>query len=187
MSNIFFCSDHHFAHNNILTFKNWDGSMLRPGFIDVEHMNETMVERHNAVVKPEDRVYFLGDVAMGKRGLEYLSRMVGRKVLIKGNHDKESVNTYMKYFDDIRGSHQFDGMILTHIPIRPQSLGRWGTNVHGHLHSNNVLLGDPPAGDEYEAEPKGQIDTRYFCVAMEQVNYTPISLEELKAAIKSRN
>jgi calcineurin-like phosphoesterase family protein len=187
MSNIFFCSDHHFGHSNILTFKNWDGSMLRPDFIDVEHMNETMVERHNAVVKPEDRVYFLGDVAMGKRGLEYLSRMVGRKVLIKGNHDKESVNTYMKYFDDIRGSHQFDGMILTHIPIHPQSLGRWGTNVHGHLHSNNVLLGDIPAGDEYEVEPKGQIDTRYFCVAMEQINYTPISLEELKAAIKSRN
>lgn len=176
MSNIFFCADHHFGHKNILNFKNWDGSSLRPDFKDCEHMDEVMVERHNDVVRPEDRVYFLGDVSMGKRGLEYLSRMRGRKVLIKGNHDKESVNTYMKYFDDIRGSHQFDGIILTHIPIHPQSLGRWGVNVHGHLHSNRVLV------DEVLSK---EIDTRYFCVSMEHIDYRPISLDELKLRIKS--
>jgi len=185
MSNIFLCSDHHLGHSNILTFKNWDGSMLRV-FENVDHMNETMVNNHNKVVNPDDRVYFLGDVAMSKKYLPILNRMNGRKVLIKGNHDKESLNTYAQYFDDVRGSHQFDGMILTHIPIHPQSLGRWGTNVHGHLHSNKVLMKDPPKGDEYEVKPNGPEDSRYICVAMEQIDYTPISLEELKAKIAKR-
>lgn len=186
MKNIFFCSDHHFGHSNILAFQNWDGSMLRPGFNDIEHMNEVLIERHNSVVAPNDRVYFLGDVAMSGKYLPLLHRMNGKKVLIKGNHDKESMAKYMQYFDDVRGSHQFDGMIITHIPIHPQSLGRWGTNVHGHLHSNKVMLDAPPKGDEYEVKPEGEIDARYFCVSMEQINYTPISLCDLRKAIAKR-
>lgn len=168
--NIFFISDHHFHHKNILTFKTQDDLPLRE-FSDVDHMNEIMIQRHNEVVKPNDKVYFLGDVCMSRnaKGLEILSRLNGKKVLVKGNHDMCSLNQYLQYFKDVRGSHQFDGMILTHIPIHPESLARWGLNVHGHLHQNVVRM------------PLSQIpDRRYFNVSVERVNYTPISLEEVK-------
>lgn len=173
--NIFFASDHHFHHKNILTFKDADNNPLRV-FDDVEEMNTHMVESHNRVVRPSDKVYFLGDVSMSRnaKGLEILGRMQGEKILVKGNHDLCTANQYLKYFKDIRGSHQFDGMILTHIPIHPESLARWGLNVHGHLHSNQVMLHNA-AGQVLGPDP------RYFNVSMEQINYTPISLEEVKA------
>ena len=170
MANIFFASDHHFHNQNILTFKDSEGVPLR-NFESAEHMNEHMITMHNSVVRPADKVYFLGDVTMARnaKGLEILARMNGEKVLIKGNHDLCSAQQYLQYFKDIRGSHQFDGMILTHIPIHPESLARWGLNVHGHLHSNVVRM------------QLAQIpDRRYFNVSVERINYTPISLEEIK-------
>jgi calcineurin-like phosphoesterase family protein len=174
MANIFFASDHHFDHANILTFKRDDGTALRE-FDSVSHMNEHMVNCHNSVVKPGDKVYFLGDVCMDRksRGLEILARMNGEKVLIKGNHDQCKPADYLRYFKDIRGSHQFEGLIMTHIPIHSESLARWGLNVHGHLHYNVVRM------------PLSQIpDRRYFNVGMERINYTPISLEEIKKQCK---
>ena len=107
------------------------------------------------------------------KGLEILGRMQGEKILVKGNHDLCTANQYLKYFKDIRGSHQFDGMILTHVPIHPESLARWGLNLHGHLHSNRVMLRDV-AGTVLGP------DLRYFNVSMEQINYTPVSLEQVK-------
>lgn len=175
MANIFFCSDHHFYHQNILTFKRDDGTPLRE-FQDVNHMNEIIVQRHNERVRPNDKVYFLGDVTMSRNasGLEILGRMNGEKVLIKGNHDLCKPQQYLQYFKDIRGSHQFDGMILTHIPIHPDSLARWGLNVHGHLHYQVVRL------------PLSQIpDRRYYNVSMERINYTPVSLEEVKKHVNN--
>ena len=178
MSCIFLCSDHHFSHKALLTFTNADGSKVRD-FDSVEQMDETMVENHNRVVSAKDKVYFLGDVAFNKTNLAIVARLNGEKVLIKGNHDQEKLSEYQKYFKDVRGSHQFSGLLFTHIPVHVDSLGRWGTNVHGHLHTNQVMIrgfADKPV------EP----DPRYFSVCMEQINYTPISLEEAKKQIKNR-
>jgi calcineurin-like phosphoesterase family protein len=181
MPNIFFIADQHFHHKNILTFKRSDNGLPLRQFDDVDEMNEHMVEQHNRVVKPEDKVYFLGDVTMSRnaKGLEILGRLNGEKILVKGNHDLCSAHQYLNYFKDIRGTHQFDGMILSHIPIHPESLARWGCNVHGHLHSNQVKLWDMM----FETE---KIDPRYLCVSVEQIAYTPISLEDTKKLIKSR-
>lgn len=173
MPNIFFCSDHHFGHQNILTFKREDGTPLRE-FDSVDHMNEHMVAMHNSVVRPNDKVYFLGDVVMSRKNsaLSILARLNGEKILIKGNHDQCDAKAYLEYFKDIRGSHQFSGLIMTHIPIHTESLARWGLNVHGHLHYNVVKM------------PVAQIpDKRYFNVSMERINYTPISLEEIKSRV----
>ena len=176
MANIFFASDHHFGHKNILTFKRDDGTPLRD-FASVEAMDEHIVKCHNSAVGPRDKVYFLGDVCMSRKSkdLAILARLNGEKVLIKGNHDQCSAEAYLAYFKDIRGSHQFDGLIMTHIPIHPESLARWGLNVHGHLHYNVVRMS------------LAQIpDRRYFNVGMERINYTPISLEEVKKQVKVR-
>jgi calcineurin-like phosphoesterase family protein len=177
MSNIFLCSDHHFGHKNILTFKKNDGTPLRV-FDDVEHMNQYMVMQHNRVVRPNDKVYFIGDVGLGKSstGFDILRQMNGEKILIKGNHDIATAATYLEHFKDIRGSHALDGMLLTHIPIHPESLARWRINVHGHLHANRVRYED------------GIVDERYQCVCMEQLDdYMPVALEVLKTRIKNLN
>jgi calcineurin-like phosphoesterase family protein len=173
MSNVFFASDHHFHHENILKFLRSDGTQLR-SFNGIHHMHEHIIAQHNSVVKPDDKVYFLGDVCMTKNaaGLEILSRLNGIKVLIRGNHDECKLSQYAQYFDDVRGVCHRYGVVMTHVPIHPESLDRWGTNLHGHLHYKRVLL------------PNGHPDPRYINVSMECLdNYTPVSLAEINKRI----
>lgn len=165
--NIWLVADYHFGHEGPYNkFTREDGSKLRD-FSCAKDCDEFMIQEHNKLVKPEDRVYVLGDVTFHKKYLTYLHRMMGRKVLIRGNHDEESLSTYAEYFDDVRGCHQFSGVLLTHIPVHPDSLGRWGYNIHGHLHARRVMSGK-------------QVDPRYFCVSVEHTGYKPMSLEEVK-------
>ncbi len=169
MANTFFIADTHWGHQNILKFTNSDGSPLRP-FSSIEEMDEELVRRWNSVVGPKDKVYHLGDIAMSHKHLFQLGRCNGEKVLIKGNHDTAKLSQYLPYFKDIRGSHQFDGKLLTHIPVHTGNLSRWGVNIHGHLHSNKVYDNNQP-------------DVRYFCVSVEQIAYAPISYDEIKKAL----
>jgi calcineurin-like phosphoesterase family protein len=83
MPEVWYSSDHHFGHARIIELCD------RP-FRDVEHMDEELIARHNAMVAPEDTVWFLGDVALGKirETLPLVSRMNGRKILVAGNHDR---------------------------------------------------------------------------------------------------
>lgn len=160
MSTTFLISDTHFGHSNILDFKQANGEPVRP-FKSVVEMDETMIENWNRVVKPEDKIYHLGDVAFKVATLRTLERLNGRKVLIKGNHDTLKPSQYAKYFYDVRGYHIMDKCLLSHIPIHPSSMSRWRRNIHGHLHNNLVML-------------DGQPDERYINVCVEQINYTPI-------------
>lgn len=166
MANIFLISDTHFSHANILTFKRNDGAPLRP-FDSVEHMDETLVANWNSVVRAQDKVYHLGDVCINNKYLPILSRLNGTKVLVKGNHDVAKLSQYQPYFKDVRAYHVLDKMIMSHIPVHPHSQGRFRANIHGHLHSNNIMLGDMK-------------DPFYFNVSVEQINYTPIALEEVR-------
>ena len=174
MANIFLSSDLHLGHESMMKFVREDGVTPLRVFKDATHMNEYIVMQHNRVVKPTDKWYCLGDIAMSKKFLPILYRMNGEKVLIRGNHDTEPAKEYLKYFKDVRGTHQLDGMLLSHIPVHPESIGRWKANVHGHLHARAVLK-----------EGSHWIDERYISVCMERLDdYTPISLEELKKKIK---
>lgn len=80
-------ADWHFGHRNILTL-----GAGRP-FTTIEEHDETLVERHNALVAPDDEVWVLGDVAMGNiaESLARCARMNGRKVLVCGNHDRPAM------------------------------------------------------------------------------------------------
>lgn len=152
-----------------------DGITPVRSFSNITEHDERIIEQHNKVVRPSDKVYFLGDVTFSKKNMYLVGRMHGDKVLIKGNHDTLELKEYIPYFRDIRGFHQFDGMCLTHVPIHTESLSRWGCNVHGHLHSNRVMTAFGT-----------KIDERYQSVCMEQLdNYTPLSLEQLKSRIRN--
>lgn len=173
-------ADPHFGHAGVCRFLRADGTKLRP-WDDVEEMDKAMVQLWNEHVNAEDRVYILGDLAMSKRGMDkVLPLLKGRLVLIKGNHDIFKLKDYTRYFDDIRAYHIVDGMIMSHIPIHEDSLARFGTNIHGHLHAGRVTKTIP--GPLWHGDVK-VLDERYFCVSVEHTGFAPITLDEVKKRI----
>ena len=172
MPSVFLVSDTHFGHTGVCRFTRNDGvTKLRP-WDDADEMDEEMVRRWNDKVRPNDKVYHLGDVVINRKALSIMSRLNGDKVLIRGNHDIFKDTDYREYFRELRAYHVMNGMILSHIPIHSDSLGRFGTNIHGHLHANRVMLND-------------NIDPRYHCVCVEQTDYTPILFEDVIKRIES--
>ena len=186
MNNTFIVSDTHFGHEKTCTvFTRSDGSPLRP-FANADEMNEAMVKAWNDRVKPNDRLYHLGDVVINRKYLSILDRLNGRKCLIKGNHDIFKLEEYSKYFDDVRGYHVLDGMILSHVPIHPDSLARFGCSIHGHLHANRVMKPRGVDSKTGEILYSNEIDPRYHNVSVEHLpDYAPISLEDLKIRIQN--
>lgn len=172
MANVFLVSDTHFGHAGVCHFLRDDGTKLRP-WDDPDEMDEAMIERWNSVVRMNDKVYHLGDVVINRKALKTLERLNGDKVLIKGNHDIFKLEDYTPYFRDIRSYHVLSGMIMSHIPVHEESIARFGVNIHGHLHSNRV-------------KKDGVIDPKYFNVSVEQIDFTPISLEDLKLKVKEQ-
>lgn len=170
-------ADLHLGHSNIVKFGDKDGNPIRGKFWAThEEHDEAIIANHNALVDPSDRVYLLGDICMSRRSVHMLGRLNGRLVLVKGNHDIFKLEEYTPWVDDIRSCVvQKDGdgnkVILSHIPVHPGCLDRWGTNIHGHLHQNQVLL------------PNGKPDPQYICVSLEHTDYKPIQLHE---ALKRR-
>jgi calcineurin-like phosphoesterase family protein len=169
MPSVFLTSDTHFGHAGVCKFLREDGTKLRP-WTDPAEMDEEMIKRWNDTVRPNDKVYHLGDVVINRKALITLSRLNGDKVLIRGNHDIFRDDEYRKYFRELRAYHVMNGMILSHIPIHSDSLGRFGTNIHGHLHSNRVMT---------EVWGEYKIDPRYHCVCVEQTNFAPILFEDV--------
>jgi len=155
---IFFFSDPHFGHRNMA---------IKRGFETVEEHDEHIVEKWNSVVTKRDTVYLLGDITMEKANYSILSRLNGFIKGVLGNHDKpQHVLELLKYINSVCGMIKVKGFILTHCPIHDSEVDRFIGNIHGHVHENSIN------------------DKRYFNVSAENINYTPISLEDI---IKLRN
>lgn len=163
-ANVYFISDLHLGHNNILEFK-------QRYHTDIEQMHVSIVEKWNYKVrKQSDIVWVLGDVAMTVGSLEWLDHMNGSKRLILGNHDTFQYPVYEKYFDKVMHFHKgYKGMVLTHIPIHPNELQyrSWKWNIHGHVHH----------------EEKNNLGDRYFNVNMDIIGYEPLHLDEIRAQL----
>jgi len=184
MSRTWVYSDPHFYHSNIVKFTNFDGTKMRP-WDDVKTMTEEMIEWYNELVSAEDRVYILGDVAFTTANItSTVGRMNGRKVLVPGNHEPKKMAKYIDLFDDVRGYVQRSGFIMSHIPLHPGSLGRWGLNIHGHLHNNFVRAdyvsqGVTPKDETYDDLTETVQDKRYYCACVERTNFRPKLLDEI--------
>lgn len=179
MPSVFLVSDTHFGHTGVCRFTRNDGvTKLRP-WDDADEMDEEMVRRWNDRVGPNDKVYHLGDVVINRKALPILNRLNGDKVLIRGNHDIFKDEDYTPYFRSLRGYHVMNGMILSHIPVHPESLGRFGVNIHGHLHANRVMRDLAVCGR------LDVVDTRYHCVCVEQTDFAPILFEDVIARIEA--
>jgi calcineurin-like phosphoesterase family protein len=183
MPAVFLVSDTHFGHAGVCRFLRDDGSKLRP-WDDPNEMDEEMVKSWNETVRTNDKVYHLGDVVINRKALKTLARLNGDKVLIKGNHDIFRLDEYTQYFRDIRGYHVMNGMILSHIPMHEESLARFGTNIHGHLHYNRVKKMRGYDVKTMTALYSDEIDPRYHCVCVEHTEYRPILFEDVIKRIK---
>jgi calcineurin-like phosphoesterase family protein len=178
MPAVFLVSDTHFGHAGVCRFMRNDGvTKLRP-WDNPEEMDEEMVKRWNETVRPNDKVYHLGDVVINRKSLGTLARLNGDKVLIRGNHDIFRDDEYRQYFRELRAYHVMNGLILSHIPVHEASLGRFGCNIHGHLHSNRVMKArgvDAKTGATLYSD---EIDPRYYNVSVEQTDFAPILFED---------
>jgi calcineurin-like phosphoesterase family protein len=187
MPSVFLVSDTHFGHAGVCRFTRNDGvTKLRP-WTDPAEMDEAMVKAWNERVKPTDKVYHLGDCVINRRALPTLARLNGDKVLIRGNHDIFRDDEYRQYFRELRAYHVMNGLILSHIPLHTESLGRFGCSIHGHLHANRVMK--PRAVDARTGEIlySNEIDPRYYNVSVEQLpDFAPILFEDVLKKIKEQ-
>jgi calcineurin-like phosphoesterase family protein len=181
---IWFTSDHHFGHGNIIKYCN------RP-FSNTHEMNLAMETAWNRIVQPEDMVYYLGDFAMNVRLVPLLAhRLAGKKILIPGNHDKcwkkqESTRWHSHYleagFEEITQELHLDiageTVLLNHLPYRnerdpsqkyfadrPVDNGGW--LIHGHVHQ------------------RWKVSRKQINVSVDVWNFEPISMDTIAAIIK---
>ena len=173
MPSVFLVSDTHFGHTGVCRFVRNDGvTKLRP-WDTADEMDEFMVKAWNERVRPTDKVYHLGDVVINRKALGIMRRLNGDKVLIRGNHDIFKDIDYREHVRELRAYHVMNGMILSHIPIHSESLGRFGVNIHGHLHANRVML------PGFNGKITDIVDVRYHCVCVEQTDFAPILFEDV--------
>jgi len=135
---VWFTSDTHYGHSNVIQYSN------RP-FADVNEMNEMMIKNWNAVVRPGDLVYHLGDFAFTtpEKASQILRRLTGQKYLIFGNHDKRLRKekeflghwVWAKDLESIQVGDQ--RIVLCHYAMltwNQSHRGAW--NLHGHSHGS---------------------------------------------------
>jgi calcineurin-like phosphoesterase family protein len=171
---IWFASDHHLFHRNILIFQDDEGELIRK-FDNIEQHNDCILTNHNERVKDGDIVYWMGDVAITREGDDLpslLNKFKGKRRLLPGNHDDikklaplfSKVQIWRVFRDDAAGYIPFT---LTHVPIDKFSIkGRF--NGHGHIHQN-------------------ESPTPYHInLCMEATNFCPVSFDELQETMKER-
>lgn len=152
MGRVWFSSDHHFGHKNILDYSG------RP-WENVDDMNAGLIERWNSRIAPGDAVYHLGDFCLTKKldlVDEWLGQLNGEIRLVKGNHDLWTRNSHklqnshkIKWIRDYaERTFTVDGikhkLILMHFPLLFWHGSHYGSiHLHGHSHggANDLNIG----------------------------------------------
>lgn len=170
MSNIFFTSDHHFDHRNIIKFQ----PATRSTYQNVEEMNETLIYYWNDIIKPEDIVYYLGDFGFGTENKinEILQRLNGKIHYIRGNHDKTidrsfSIKKRFESYDRFGKEITIDGnfIVLSHYCFEIWNRHHYGSwNLYGHSHGSY----------------KDTSGRKRYDVGVDNNNMKPISYEEVR-------
>ncbi len=177
MRKIFFTSDHHFGHTNIIKFCN------RP-FKDVAEMNRELIRRWNEKISPGDDVYHLGDFALTDREntLSLFEQLNGNIHLIKGNHEGAAMNIQKKFIwvkdyyelkvKDPEIKNGVQRIILFHYAMKVWKGSYRGTwQLYGHSHGN---LPDDP-------------EQLAFDIGVDCHDFYPLSYEEVKAQMSAKN
>ena len=156
---VWFIGDCHFGHKRIIELCG------RP-FSSIEEMELNLIKNWNRKIKSSDRVFITGDFALcGKaKIIEIGQKLNGRKILIAGNHDGASIQTYHEagFEAVVKYPILFNGYIISHEPVQDY----WYKNIHAHNHN------------------KGSNDVFQFSTSVEQIGYSPIEFGEIEEYFK---
>jgi len=127
-------------------------------------------------------VFLVSDTHFGHTGVCRFTRDDGSK--LRPWDDPDEMDEAM--FRELRAYHVMNGMILSHIPIHEASLGRFGVNIHGHLHWNRVKKARGVEARTGTVLYSDEVDTRYHCVCVEQTpDFAPILFEDVVKRIEA--
>ena len=181
---VFFVSDTHFGHANIIKYCNrpWNSGKDEAGNIfvsndDVERMDNELVKRWNSVVGKNSIVWHLGDFSFGGKSTaeRIFPQLNGKINLVMGNHDHYKISWYYEL-----GFHRVydktviinDFVILSHAPLMFLNDNTPFFNVFGHIHTSDI----------YQTWTKHSC-----CVCVERHDYTPVSWYKIKETYDMMN
>lgn len=166
----FVTADTHFGHAAILR-------LAKRPFKSLAAMDDGLVNRWNAKVGPDDRVWHLGDFAFRNEAAPetYRARLNGRIHLVFGNHDDPSLRGRADLFESVSDLAELNWngqrIALCHYPMRdwPGAFGgAW--HLFGHEHGR------------LDREPLGlSLD-----VGVDSHGFAPLALEEVAVLMARR-
>lgn len=171
MNNIWLTSDTHFGHKNIMRYCN------RP-FNSIEEHDAALIDNWNALVKPNDTVYHLGDFCFGTQEEDfnkYFKRLNGQIILIKGNHDKlawKFRHSFAASYDSYK-EIRVDGQKVT---LCHYSMLVWNCSHHGAFHLY---------GHSHGSLPDNPNSLSFDC-GVDCHDYRPISWERVKEIMAAK-
>lgn len=156
--NTWLITDTHFGHDFLIKHNH------RPA--DYE---EQILRKWKHFIHDGDLVFHLGDVIFYKpsRLGDILNDLPGTKILIRGNHDKETNGWYMRHgFTFVAQGILHGGVWLSHVPAMTLPSGAI-MNVHGHLHE-----------EVHHNEPEGGWPEHCKLLAIEKTGYAPVKFDD---------
>lgn len=194
MSSIWFTSDLHFYHNNVIRYCD------RP-YISVEEMNEKLIANWNNTVKPEDTIYCMGDLSLAIRPVELFSnRLIGNKKLVPGNHDwchpankkakGERLSNWIKHYENfgweilpLHSELNIEGVStvnMSHMPYKGDTTDTRHENYRLIDDGRVLICGHVHEKWKTKVTPNG---TLMINVGVDVWNYIPVSLTEITQLI----
>ena len=184
-SEVFFTSDTHFGHSNIIKYCN-------RSFNNVDEMDEALINNWNAKVPKDGIVYHLGDFAWGSINYweKIREQLNGEIILIYGNHDEKYLNNKLMYklFKEVTPQKKIwinkIPIYMNHYPFlcfggSYKGLGAtW--QLFGHVHSN------PRSEEGLDHKRLVNCFPTQYDVGVDNNNFTPVSFDELYSYINNR-
>ncbi len=178
---LWFTSDTHFCHENIVKFSG------RP-FANAAEMNEELIRRWNETVPEDGIVFHLGDFCMGgsKEWNDIMYRLHGKIYLILGNHDMKNIKQgFIQRFElvtqqmSIRVGGQ--SIILNHNPFLCYGGSyRDVWQLFGHVHSG------PLSHTGLDHPRLNMLFPLQYDVGVDNNDFRPVSFVEVKAKIEAQ-
>ena len=182
---IFFTSDLHFFHRNIMQF------CQRP-FNNLIEMNEALINNWNNTVDNDSIVFDLGDFAFAGTGVwkNILDRLNGIHILIKGNHDRTRapqpsvIEKFAAVYENLTIKIEDQVIYLNHFPYLCFDGTYRKTDIpwqlFGHVHLNSYK--EKNTGKDFERLKL--LFPNQYDVGVDFNNYRPISYLEVKEKIE---
>ena len=168
---VFFIGDMHFSDERVA---------LKRGYDSAEDMRHQLIDNWNSVVGAKDTVFVLGDFDLGSMFSvkENAKLLNGRKILIRGNHDKFDDSVYLRSgFIEVHKTLNIDfgsdKYFLIHNPEwKPEDNVDSLFQLYAHLHNEHEIA---------------ELDGKGICLSAERpfVNEFPVSLKKIREFFKS--